>query len=416
MDDDTIEYFFDNVDSFYAELDEVLNRPYSTEEDVQRITTQYIRFLTRYQQDFLKSSVEFAQVAYKLIDSKLCLDFSTVVLGHVLNNHALVSQDKTELLVSYSLLLYAGKDEPRWMNYILLESIQSRRNRLLCKIMTEIRLGFYTTYKMLSVSFALCFEMYKLAKVEKEDLDLLDINLINHFLDLVEETRADSDESFNYDVIRLILVLNEQYMMSGLNQNLVLDVLSNRIGISDTFSANLIFMLNRSNDTCVQMLILKLLYGIFITPTLYEYFYTNDLYVLVDITLRELCDLGDTKEAQTLRDAYLRVLEPLLENTQLRLRPYKKQETHKTLKALLNPGMQRKVNSTTKRIVNRIIENWWEKLCGYYNDNVDSPNLSHNSLLSSCASSVGPSTPNDVDEVSAIIPRKDVVAAAKQCK
>lgn len=49
------------------------------------------------------------------------------------------------------------------------------------------------------------------------------------------------------------------------------------------------------------MLILKLLYGIFTTSTLYEYFYTNDLYVLVDITLRELCDLGDTKEAQTVR-------------------------------------------------------------------------------------------------------------------
>ncbi|KAG2235723.1 hypothetical protein INT48_009138 [Thamnidium elegans] len=366
MDDDTIEYFFDNVDSFYAgnyKLDDVLNRPYSTEEDVQRITTQYIRFLTRYQQQFLKSSVEFAQVAYKLIDSKLCLDFSTVVLGHILNNHALVSQDITELLVSYSLLLYAGKDEPRWMNYILLESIHKRRNRLFSKIVTEVR------------------------------LDLLDTLLINHFLDLVEETRGDSDESFNYDVIRLIMVLNEQYMMSGLNENLVLDVLSKRMGISDTFSANLIFMLNRSNDTCVQMLILKLLYGIFTTPTLYEYFYTNDLYVLVDITLRELCDLGDTKESQTLR-----------------LRPYKKQETYKTLNSLLNPGMQRKVNSTTKRIVNRIIENWWEKLCGYYNDNVDSPNLSHNSTLSSCSSSSGPSTPNDVDEISVIIPRKDVIA------
>ena len=50
------------------------------------------------------------------------------------------------------------------------------------------------------------------------------------------------------------------------------------------------------------MLILKLLYGIFTTPALYEYFYTNDLYVLVDISLRELCDLGDTKEAQTVRN------------------------------------------------------------------------------------------------------------------
>lgn len=118
----------------------------------------------------MKSSVEFAQVAYKLIDSKLCLDFSTVVLGHILNNHALVSQDTTELLVSYSLLLYAGKDEPRWMDFILLESIQFRKNRLFCKILSEVKQGLYGCYKILSVSFTLCFEMCKLAKVEKQDL------------------------------------------------------------------------------------------------------------------------------------------------------------------------------------------------------------------------------------------------------
>lgn len=84
----------------------------------------------------------------------------------------------TELLVSYSLLLYAGKDEPRWMNYILLEAIHKKKNRLFCKIMTEIRLGFYSSYKMLSVSFALCFEMCKLAKVEIGDLGIF---LFMHF-------------------------------------------------------------------------------------------------------------------------------------------------------------------------------------------------------------------------------------------
>lgn len=83
-----------------------------------------------------------------------------------------MSQDMSELLVSYSLLLYAGKDEPRWMNYILLEAIQKRKNRLFVKIMTEIRLGFYTSYKMLSVSFGLCYEMAKLAKIEESDLGM----------------------------------------------------------------------------------------------------------------------------------------------------------------------------------------------------------------------------------------------------
>lgn len=56
---------------------------------------------------------------------------------------------------------------------------------------------------------------------------------------------------------------------------------------------------NKIDDTCIQILILKLLYAIFTRISLYEYFYTNDLYVLVDIILREVCGLGDTKEAQT---------------------------------------------------------------------------------------------------------------------
>ncbi|KAI8068116.1 uncharacterized protein B0P05DRAFT_551832 [Gilbertella persicaria] len=302
------------------------------------------------------------------------------------------------------------------MDFILLESIQNKRNRLFGKIMTEFRLEFYASYKLLGAAFGLCFEMCKLAKLESNDLELVDRLVVNHLLDLIEETREDAQESFNYDVIRVILVLNEQYMMSGLNQNLVLDSLSERIGRSDTFSANLIFMLNRSNDACVQMLILKLLYGVFTRPCLYEYFYTNDLYVLVDITLRELCDLGDTKESQHLRDAYLRVFEPLLENTQLRTCPYKKQETYRILISLLNPVMGRKVNPTTKRLVKRIIQDWWEKLCGgslpYYSDHASSPNLLHTTALSSSSSSScssGPTTPADENMVDhAVITRKEV--------
>ncbi|KAI7907742.1 uncharacterized protein BX663DRAFT_491900 [Cokeromyces recurvatus] len=415
MDDDTIEYYFDSIENFYAELDDVLNQPYNNETNVKKITTQYIRFLVRYQHEFLKSSVEFAQVAYKLIDSQLCLDYSTVVLSHILNEHALVSQDKTELLVSFSLLLYAGKDEPRWLEFILLDSIQMKKNRLFCKIITEVRLGFYDCYKLLHAAFSLCYELCKLAKVDIEDLSLIDTSLVNYLLDIVEKTRGDADESFNYDVIRLIMVFNEQYMMSGLNENLILDVLSQRIGTSDTFSANLIFMLNRLDDLCTQMLILKLLYGIFTTPTLHEYFYTNDLYVLVDITLRELCNLSDTKESQTLQEAYLRVFEQLLGNTQLRERPYKKQETYKILNCLLNPGMRRKVNSTTKRLVKRIIQDWWEKICCELQDNKENMTSSTNSSVSTISTSSGLTTPkNEDDEISIVINREEMNEKVQQ--
>jgi hypothetical protein len=47
----------------------------------------------------------------------------------------------------------------------------------------------------------------------------------------------------------------------------------------------------------MQLLILKLLYVLFTTKGMSEYFYTNDLCVLVDVFVRELADLGDEHES-----------------------------------------------------------------------------------------------------------------------
>ena len=49
-------------------------------------------------------------------------------------------------------------------------------------------------------------------------------------------------------------------------------------------------------EMSLQLLILKLLYLIFTTPETYEYFYNNDLRVLVDVFIRELHDLPDDAE------------------------------------------------------------------------------------------------------------------------
>jgi hypothetical protein len=47
---------------------------------------------------------------------------------------------------------------------------------------------------------------------------------------------------------------------------------------------------------CMQLLILKILYLLFTTPGTQEYFYTNDLRVLLDVFIRELVDLPDEAE------------------------------------------------------------------------------------------------------------------------
>lgn len=47
----------------------------------------------------------------------------------------------------------------------------------------------------------------------------------------------------------------------------------------------------------MQLLVLKILYVLFTTKGTSEYFYTNDLRVLVDVFLRELVDLDEESES-----------------------------------------------------------------------------------------------------------------------
>ena len=57
------------------------------------------------------------------------------------------------------------------------------------------------------------------------------------------------------------------------------------------------FLEHTAEDLCMQLLILKLLYVLFTTKGMSEYFYTNDLCVLVDVFIRELADLGNEHES-----------------------------------------------------------------------------------------------------------------------
>ena len=163
------------------------------------------------------------------------------------------------------------------------------------------------------------------------------------------------DDTFNYSVIKLIVskvklgpgyklptrglqvALNEEFMVAGLGEeesqanpekkkteeapelkNRIIRVMMRRLGSCRTFGENMVFMLNRTSkpyfwafydfisafslersndDYCVKLLILKMLYLIFSTNGTSEYFYTNDLCVLVDVFLRELADLDEESES-----------------------------------------------------------------------------------------------------------------------
>ncbi len=231
------------------------------------------------------------------------------------------------------------------------------------------------------------YEVCRVQKLEPGHLKAFDERFIHHLFDLVEETRHHHDEDFNYRLIKLLVAMNEQYMVStlasapasgaalagGADQinsappttrpvNLVLSVLQQRLNASKTFGENLIFMLNRASssdaeDVCMQLLVLKLLYLLFTTRETACYFYTNDLRVLVDIFIRELHDLPD--ESESLRHTYLRVLHPLLTNTQLCTYAYKRPQIRRLLNGLLAHAHLRDISTTTRRLVERCLRAEW---------------------------------------------------------
>lgn len=213
-------------------------------------------------------------------------------------------------------------------------------------------------YRML---LELLAEMARIQKLTREDMIVVDDAFILYLFQLIEQLSDDADDPYHYPIIRVLLVLNEQYMcLANVPTspdsevpltNRILKVLSMHGPSYRTFGENLILLLNRESSLGPQLLILKLLYLLFTTPSTYEYFYTNDLHVLVDVIIRNLLDLdpgsgdlgimadGSEKDGQrALRHTYLRVLCPLLKNTQLGREGnnYKRNEVRRLLYLLVN--------------------------------------------------------------------------------
>jgi len=166
-----------------------------------------------------------------------------------------------------------------------------------------------------------------------------------------------------------MLVLNEQYMVAATTSsdtssvpptNRVVKILSVCGQNYMTFGENIILLLNRETETSLQLLILKLLYLLFTTEATQEYFYTNDLRVLLDVIIRNLLDLPN--ELISLRHTYLRVLYPLLAYTQLSQVPhYKRDEILKVLSLLGGSANAHfaPADETTIRLVERVAQVPW---------------------------------------------------------
>lgn len=157
---------------------------------------------------------------------------------------------------------------------------------------------------------------------------LLSNDNFNHY-NLDEDDFDDETRLIAYEEFKLLLLINEQYMMMSLSSNLkenkVFDGLLAARG--DTFNGIsgfvnlLVYHLNREESHIFKILMLKFLYVIFTTSSSAKLPYLNDLKILIDIMIRELNDMSyagdDLATNSFLALAYLKVLYPMLTFSQI---------------------------------------------------------------------------------------------------
>ena len=138
----------------------------------------------------------------------------------------------------------------------------------------------------------------------------------------------DEDKLIAYEEFKLLLLINEQYLMKSYTcgdvKNKVFDLLMN----DDTGPNNsnitgfinlLVYHLNREESHIIKILILKFLYLVFTSSYTTKLVYLNDLKIMVDIFIREINDLdyNADNEHKILMITYLKVLYPLVMFSQL---------------------------------------------------------------------------------------------------
>lgn len=360
-----IEVSVETEEQFWDELREIVSvTQCDSHETIDDSLRSWLYLVSTCRDTFLQSEDDVATCSQMLIESQIFCGNQEYVRTQIM--YSLLQEDDPSALnvIANFLLLDGRSDEATFKSMIdegcfpkLVELIKSRRDddRRLHRLLLE-----------------LMYEMARIERLRLDDLLCVDDDFIIYMFQLIEGLSDDVNDPYHYPIIRVLLVMNEQYMVAATTAavdastpavpitNRVIKILSLQGPSFRTFGENIILLLNRETETSLQLLILKLLYLLFTTKGTYEYFYTNDLRVLLDVIIRNLLDLPD--ESMSLRHTYLRVLYPLLAHTQLSHPPhYKREEILKVLSILSGEGNVHfaPADETTLRLVDRVSKVRW---------------------------------------------------------
>lgn len=362
-----VSYNIENEVQFWDELDDIVTNERHGDELIDDALRAFLNVTTSYKNEYLQTEYSLAECIYRLLQGGLFKVNKEYVRRQMI--YCLLQEDdNTTLLILTAFLLYDGKNE----NDVTFEMMQ--KEGIFARLVELIQAPTVQEDTQLhQMLLELMYESSRIQRLSWEDLMSVSDRFVLYLLDIIEGVSDDPSDPYHYTVIRVLLVLNEQYLVVSATQqshnrptitNRVIKALSTHGTTYKIFGCNLILLLNRESETSLQLLILKALYLIFGNASTAEYFYTNDLHVLIDVILRNLIDLpADSPSANALRHTYLRVLHPLLQNSQVSRPPhYKRGDILRLLGLLVQSGVHfAPVDETTTRLVGRCLSVDWLK-------------------------------------------------------
>ncbi|CAK7208821.1 pre-rRNA processing [Sporothrix curviconia] len=352
---------------FWKDLHCTVQVPCNNHEQIDDALRAWLGLVSSGRDHFLQDEDDLARCSRCLLESPLCagLDVRQYVRTQIV--YSMLQEDESGPLHAIAnYLLLAGRHDES----VFAQMIEAGCFARLVELIKASHVGDRRLHRLL---LELMYEMACIERVRVMDLLAVDDSFVSYLFQIIEDLSDDIDDPYHFPVIRVLLVLNEQYMVAATSAaaadpmspaapltNRVVKILSLNGPLYRTFGENIILLLNRATETALQLLILKLLYLLFTTHTTYEYFYTNDLRVLLDVIIRNLLDLPN--ESASLRHTYLRVLYPLLAHTQLNQPPhYKRDEILRVLAILSGSGNVHfaPADETTLRLVDRVSKVEW---------------------------------------------------------
>ncbi|KAK9482588.1 hypothetical protein V1527DRAFT_333143 [Lipomyces starkeyi] len=361
---DFVDYQLENKEQFWAELDDMISGQIHSSSLVESAVKSFLRFAALYVDEYLGADEDLMRCCYKFIDCPVFVKHRGHVRRKLITTLVTGTCSLQMMIIIGVILLLDGRAH--------VDTFEMMEEEQACRLVIDVLWHRRDDGPRLHQIFLeLLYEMCRVQRLQYSDMEAVSHDFVEYLFQAVEHNEDYDNDPYSYSVIRILLVLNEQYMLlanhvasSGKNyeqlENRVVSILARKGPTYKTFGTNIIILLNREREPCLQLLILKMLYELFTTETTFEYFYTNDLRVLTDVFIRELHDLPD--DSETLRHTFLRVLHPLLAHSQLRHSHYKHEELVKLLKSLAGTSRSAHylpISETMARLVSRCMRVPW---------------------------------------------------------